>query len=66
MPDALIVYEDSPRYDKEGWFLIEKMVRIGLIKRVLVKGVQVYGRHYLTARAIREAYKKNISYYEAR
>jgi len=58
MPDAKIVYETSPRYDVEGWFRIEKMIKLGLIKRVLVNGVQVYGRHYLSRHAIREAYKK--------
>jgi len=60
MPDALIVYETCPRYDLEGWFLLEKMIKIGLIKCVSVNGVRVYGRHYLTNRAIRQAYYKLI------
>ena len=54
MPDALIVSTD----DFNGINAIEKMVKIGLIKCVSVKGVRVYGRPYLTARAIREAYQK--------
>ena len=54
MPDALIVTDT----DFNGTEVVKEMVRIGLIKVVSVKGVRVYGRHYLTNRAIRLAYKK--------
>ena len=54
MPDALIVTDT----DFNGKEVIKEMVRIGLIKVVSVKGVRVYGRHYLTNRAIRLAYQK--------
>jgi hypothetical protein len=56
MPDALIV-ADSDFKDKK---IVDEMVRIGLIKMVSVKGVRVYGRPYLTNRAIRLAYYKKI------
>lgn len=55
MPDALIVYAENKRKPPK---LVEEMVRIGLVKMVSVSGVRVYGRPYLTNRAIREAYKK--------
>lgn len=55
MPDALIVYDEDMTTTSD---LLNKMVNIGLIKMVSVKGVCVYGRPYLTNRAIREAYKK--------
>jgi len=58
MPDALIVYDDTHPMHQDNVSVVEKMVKIGLIKRVVVGGVQVYGRHYLTNRAIREAYKR--------
>ena len=54
MPDALIVTDDWETPES----LINKMVKIGLIKCVSCKGVKVYGRHYLTSKAIREAHKK--------
>ena len=54
MPDALIV-ADSDFKDKK---IVDEMVRIGLIKVVSCKGVRVYGRPYLTNRAIRLAYQK--------
>ena len=54
MPDALIVTSN----DFNGLEAIKEMVRIGLIKEVSVKGVRVYGRPYLTNRAIRLAYQK--------
>ena len=54
MPDALIVTSN----DFNGAEAIKEMVRIGLIKMVSVKGVRVYGRPYLTNRAIRLAYQK--------
>ena len=60
MPDALIVIDKKDKiiYLKE---VVDKMVKIGLIKRVSVGGVKVYGRHYLSARAIRQAYNKKVS-----
>ncbi len=58
MPDALIVvYDDKEKYPSYAK-LVGDMVRIGLIKEVSVKGVRVYGRPYLTNRAIRLAYQK--------
>ena len=54
MPDALIVTSN----DFNGSEAINEMVRIGLIKMVSVKGTRVYGRPYLTNRAIRLAYQK--------
>jgi len=54
MPDALIVI----RNDFNGAEAIKEMVKIGLVKCVSVKGVKVYGRHYMTTRAVREAYHK--------
>ena len=55
MPNALIVVDD----DKKSHIkLVEEMVSIGLIKMVMVKGVAVYGRPYLTNHAIRTAYQK--------
>ena len=56
MPDALIVAQT----DFNGAEAIKEMVRIGLIKMVSVKGVRVYGRPYLTNRAIRLAYQKKV------
>ena len=58
MPDALIVYDNVNSQWQESDYVIEKMVKIVLIKCVSIKGVKVYGRHYLTNRAIREAYQK--------
>ena len=58
MPEALLIIDYITQYDEEH--IVTKMVKIGLIKRVLVKGVRVYGRPYLTNRAIREAYKKKV------
>jgi hypothetical protein len=58
MPDALIVARKCPSSYPEDRRVLEEMVKIGLIKLVSVNGVKVYGRHYLTNRAIREAYKK--------
>lgn len=57
MPDALIVAQNNDSSSNERDALRE-MVKIGLIKMVSVKGVRVYGRHYLTNRAIRLAYLK--------
>lgn len=56
MPDALIVIDLHLGEDAT----ISEMVKIGLIKRVSVKGVRVYGRPYLTNRAIRLSYQKKI------
>jgi len=58
MPQALIVYDNVTPQDQCPDYIIEKMVKIGLIKCVSVKGVLVYGRPYLTNRAIRLAYQK--------
>jgi hypothetical protein len=57
MPDALIVIDDRKRSCLK---LVEEMVKIGLIKRVSVKGTLVYGRPYLNNRSIREAYYKKV------
>ena len=57
MPDALIVIQEKPHY-QEDRRVLQEMVRIGLIKMLSVKGVRVYGRPYLTNRAIRLAYQK--------
>ena len=57
MPDALIVVDSDFVGGKE---IVDRMVKIGLIKMVSVNGVRVYGRHYLTNRAIRLAYKKKV------
>jgi hypothetical protein len=59
MPDALIVVQNKTSFHEDRKALNE-MVDIGLVKCVSVKGVKVYGRHYLTNRAIRQAYKKKI------
>ena len=59
MPDALIVVDDFKQFGED--MIVAKMVKIGLIKCVSVKGVLVYGRHYMTSRAIREAYYKKIN-----
>jgi len=59
MPDALIVVNSG---GKSHLRLVEEMVDIGLIRVVSVKGVKVYGRPYLTNRAIREAYKKKAGH----
>jgi len=58
MPNALIVSQKDTGDPWDSVALLREMVRIGLIKCVSVKGVLVYGRPYLTNRAIRLAYHK--------
>ena len=58
MPDALIVVKRNSGDPWQSVSALKEMVRIGLIKVVSVKGVLVYGRPYLTNRAIRLAYQK--------
>jgi hypothetical protein len=53
MPDALIVADEGKTPD-----ILKSLVYKGLIKCVKVGGVNVYGRYYLTARAIRIAYNR--------
>ena len=58
MPNAIIIVDNFKRAGFSEDVVLTKMVKAGLINRVLVKGVRVYGRHYLPPRAIREAYYK--------
>ncbi len=55
MPNAIILAdnEGSTKYE-----ILDEMSSLGIIKKVLVGGVPVYGRHYLSAQAIRKAHKK--------
>ena len=55
MPNALIVIDDGTKSHVK---IVDEMVRIGLIKVVSAKGVRIFGRPYLTNRAIRLAYQK--------
>jgi hypothetical protein len=56
MPEALIVADDGKSPD-----ILRSMAYKGIVKCVSVNGVNVYGRHYLSASAIRLAYKRKLN-----
>jgi len=57
MPDAIIVITDV----LSDYNTLRKLYTAGLVKCVTVQGKRVYGRYYLTSKAIRAAYNKKIA-----
>jgi hypothetical protein len=58
MPDALIVTDERIKDPKK---ILKMLVRKGILRRASVGGVQVWGRHYLTTAALRDAYVKRLN-----